>query len=243
MPHEEKSANGLSYEELESLFNDDDQQENDTPPAQDDGNSAPTDSKDVSQTKAFAKRLKESTDKVRSEEREAIAKQLGYDSYDELVKSKERKMYEDKGLDPDEVSPIVDELVQQKLDNDPRMKELAEFKAKQVEEFAKKELAEITKLTGGEITKLEQIPVEVIELWKTKGSLKKAYLELEGEKLITRARGEQSRGSTDHLATPTGSAPNTGNKRPLTAEERKAWKIFYPNMSEEELNKKFVDKE
>lgn len=239
MPNE-LGVDELSVEELTDLFNEDVQQE--TPPA-DDGNPSPTnDDKDVSQTKAFAKRLKESTDKARNEERETIAKTLGFSSYDELLKNNERKLYEDKGLDPDDVSPIVDALVQQKLDNDPRMKELEAFKKKQVEEFAKKELAEITKLTGGEITKLEQIPTEVMELWKTKGSLKKAYLELEGEKLLNKVRGEQSRGSTSHLASPSGRSGVDNTKRPLTADERKAWRVFYPNITEEELNKKLVDR-
>lgn len=229
-------------EELEALFNSDVEQE-DAPPAETE--TKPDESgeqtKSVDQTKAFAKRLKESTDKARNEEREAIAKELGFNSYEELQKSRERKVYEDKGLDPDEVSPIVEELVKKRLDSDPRMQELAAFKAKQVEEFGKKELAEITKLTGGEITTLEQLPRDVIDLWKKKGSLKAAYLELKGEELILKARSEQSKGSTAHLNGVNGSTGGTGDKRPLTAKEREVWKLFNPRMTNEELNKVLVD--
>jgi hypothetical protein len=236
MPQDFIGANDIDVKELEDLFNDDIQQE--TPPANDE--QTPPDN-DVSQTKAFAKRLKESTDKVRMEEREAIAKSLGFNSYEELQKSRERKVYEDKGLDPDEVSPIVDEIVKQKLNDDPRIKELELFRAKQVEEFGKRELAEITKLTEGEITKLEQLPTDVIDLWKKKGSLKAAYLELKGEELILKARSGQSKGSTSHLAGTNGNASADSKKRPLTEKEKQLWKLFNPNMTDEELNNKMVE--
>lgn len=230
-----------SLKDLEALFNDDVQQD-DTPPA--DGNTEPVqpDNKPVDQTKAFAKRLAQEKAKAVNEERENIAKSLGFNSYEELQKSKERKTFEDRGLDPDELSPIVEELVKQRIDNDPRMKELEAFRAKQVAEFGKKELAEITKLTNGEITKLDQLPREVIELWKQKGSLKSAYLELKGEELILKARSEQSKGSTAHLTNLNGNVGNGGTQRPLTQEEKKLWKFFNPSMTDEELNKKMVDK-
>ena len=103
-------------------------------------------------------------------------------------------------------------------------------------------MAEITTLTGGEITKLSQLPKEVIDLWKKKGSLKSAYMELEGEKLISKIRGEQSKGSTSHLANPGGTSGIPDNKRFLTAEEKQLWKLFRPSITEEELNKKMIDK-
>lgn len=236
MTLEEYGVNDDELKELEALFNSDEQQEQ-SPPAE--GNTEPD--KSVDQTKAFAKRLKESTDKARSEERENIAKSLGFDSYEELQKSRDRKLFEEKGLDPDEVSPIVEELVKKRIDNDPRMKELEAFKSRQLEEFAKRELDEISKLTGGEVTKLEQLPKEVLDLWKTKGSLKAAYIELKGEELILKSRSGQNRGSTEHLNSPTGSTSSTKTQRHLTAKEKQMWKIFYPGISDDELNKKMID--
>lgn len=237
MPQNITADNGIDIDELEALFKDDTQQ--DTPPVDDGTMSNPP---DVSQTKAFAKRLAEEKAKFVNEERENIAKSLGFNSYVELQKSRERKVYEDKGLDPDEISPIVEELVKKRLDDDPRMKELAQFKAKQVEEFGKQELAEITKLTGGEVTSFEQIPQDVMNLWKTKGSLKAAYLELKGEELILKARSAQSKGSTSHLANPSGRSVPDNGKRPLTEHEKQIWRLFNPNLTEEELNKKMVSK-
>lgn len=245
-------ANEFTIEELERLFNDEPEQE--TPPANEeendaqqddvsnDDNGTKSDNSNVDTTKAFAKRLKESTDKARLEERDAIAKTLGYNSYDELIKSQENNVLKDKGLDPEEVSPIIEELVKKRLDADPRMLELAELKKKQVEEFGRKELAEISKLTNGEITSLTQLPKEVISRWKEKGSLKAAYLELEGEKLITKMRSEQSKGSTEHLKSPSGAETASSNKRHLNDEEKQTWLFFNPGTSKEDLDKILVDK-
>lgn len=244
----ENGANGFTAEELDELFRDEFEQ---TTPSADENNSQEDegtdagnnsdDSSEVDTTKAFAKRLRESTDKARREERELIAKSLGYESYDDMLKKRERKIVEDSGLDPEDVTPIVEKIVQQRLENDPRMLELEELKNQQLREFAKNELAEITKLTNGEITSLAQLPREVIELWKKKGSLKSAYMELEGEKLITKIRGEHSKGSTSHLQNPSGSNPGKVTQRHLTEEEKSVWRLFNPNMSEEELNKKLID--
>lgn len=242
-------ANELTIEELEELFNDDTQQT--TPTATetntevqdgDDGAVTNEKSNNVENTKAFATRLKASTEKARKEERESIAKSFGYESYDAMIKARERKTYEDKGLDPDEVSPIVDELVKQKLDADPRMQELAEFRKRQVAEFGKQELAEITKLTGGKITAFNQLSKEVLDAWQKEGSLKAAYLKVEGENLINQMRSEQSKGSAEHLGNPNGSSPANTTQRHLTDKEKQMWKFFNPKVTDEELNKKMVDK-
>lgn len=236
-------VNEFTAAELEELFSDDIQSESqqakeETNPQQD--AKEETVSTEIDKTKAFAKRLKESTDKARHEEREEIAKSLGYTSYDELIKSRENKVLEDKGLDPTQASEAIDELVKQRLESDPRIKELEEFRKQRVKEFGEKELAEISKLTNGEITKFNQLSKEVIDLWTKKGSLKAAYLELEGEKLITKIRSEQSKGSTAHLISPSGTKSDT-TKRLLNADEKKVWRQFNPRMTEEELNKITVD--
>lgn len=188
----------------------------------------------VDNTKAFAARLKEETTKVR----EQVAKEAGYNSYAEMVKAKEAKLLADKGLNPEDVSPVIEELVKTRLDQDPRMKELEEFRKQKVQEFAKRELAEITKLTNGEITTLEQLPKEVVELWKTTGSLKSSFLQIKGEELILKAAAATSKGSTEHLANPGGTNPPSTKMRPLSEEEKRNYKFFNPNITDEELNKK-----
>lgn len=232
----------ISFEELEKLLEQDDEPGTVTPPVEPTVENNPVDKTEegVEKTKAFAKRLKESTEKARTEERENIAKQLGYTSYSEMLKSRENKMLEDKGLDPEEVSPIVNELVEKRLKEDPRMKELESYRQKQIEEFGKKELAEITKLTNGEITSLSQLDKNTIEQWTKTGSLKQAFLTVEGEKYILKARSQAARGTTEHLTNPPSSPPVNNGMRTLTEEEKKVWRFFNPNITEEELNKKQV---
>lgn len=231
----------FTLEDLQSLFDEDvstnkPESEPDTKTTED----------DITKTQAFAKRLSEKTaevtENVKAQTREEVAKQLGYESYNAMLQEKENKVLTDKGLDPETVSPIVNELVESKLKNDPRMKELDELRKEKIKQFGKTELAEITKLTGGEITSLSQLPKEVIDLWTKKGSLKSAYLELEGEKLITKIRSEQSKGTTDHLANLQGQSPAPSGERFLTDEEKRMFKLFNPEMTDEELNKRTIKK-
>ena len=245
-------ANEFTLEELEELFNGDTQQE--TPPAEettdpqtdvqtatDEGAKAP-ETNNVEQTKAFAKRLRESTDKARSEEREAIAKSFGYESYEAMMQERQQQLIKDKGLDPEDVSPIVEELVKQRINDDPRMKELESFRKQNLATYAKSELEKIKELTGGQITRLDQLPKAVIDSWRQNGSLLTAYMEHEGVNLVHRIRSEQSKGTTNHMATPGANTQPPSNKRALNDEEKRMWKLFNPAISDEELNKKTVDK-
>lgn len=242
----DKGANEFSLEEIEAFLSEDGQA---TPPVEtneeqpqdsqvtEDNKSAETKSKSNETTQAFSKRL--------NEDREKTAKLMGFNSYAEMIKSREEQMLKDKGLDPDEVKPIVDELVEKRLKDDPRMQELEEVRKSKIEAWAKKELAEITELSGGKITAVSQLSQEVVNLWKQKGSLKAAYLEVEGERLIREARlgaaSEQSKGSTAHLNSPSGTPGQIANrveKRPLNDKEKAVWRIFDNNISDEELSKK-----
>ena len=217
--------NDLTPEEIDALFGSEDQQE--TPPANEEtahseestGNQDKGDEK-IEQTKAFAKRLRESTDKARNEEREAIAKQMGFESYEAMMNTR------------------VDEIYEERRKNDPAFQELDELRKMKQLEFGKKELAEITKLTNGEITSFSQLPKDVLELWAKEGSLKSAFLQLKGEELIIKARSEQSKGSTQHLINPSGGPAPQSNTRPLTDDEKSIYRYFNPGITDEELNKK-----
>lgn len=248
MLNDRNGANEITIEDIENFLNGDGatppvvETEEGTPEAQ------PNQDTKVTETQAFAHRLKEEKEKVRREERDSLAKSLGYDNYESMQKAREKKLLEERGLDVEEVAPIVEEIVKKRLETDPRLKELESYRQQKVNEWAKKELTDIKELTGGKISKIEDVPKDVIELWKTKGSLKAAYLELRGEALIREARtsaaSNQSRGSTSHLNNPDGtpSPINNANKRPLTPEERNIYKLFNPDVTEEQLSKMFKDK-
>lgn len=244
-------AKEITVEDIENFLN----SEEAVPPAanEDDKNSQNDKTEaeikaaeEKTQTQAFAHRLKEATEKVRNEERAAMAKRLGYDTYESFTKEFESNLLKEKGLDETEVGPIIETIVNKRLEDDPRLKELEAYKRERVNEWAKKELTELKELSGGKITKLEDVPKDVIELWKKKGSLKTAFLELQGEALIKEARNsavsEQNKSSTSHLNNPAGNPTTKIEQRPYTQEEKDLYKYFNPEATDEQLSKMFKNK-
>lgn len=214
-----------------------------TPPATQPGNDDKSKTNETI-TKIVAARLKDVQSKAIADERENIAKQEGYETYEAWQKAKEVKLLQEKGLDPEEITPVVEDLVKKRIAEDPRLKELDDLRQERIQQWAKKELEDLKVLTGGKITKMEDVPANVVELWKTKGSLKAAYLELEGENLIKSMQAGDYKSSTKHLNTPPGTPSPTANvdKRPMTQKEKEIYKLFNPNVTEEELNKMLKDK-
>lgn len=245
-----KGANEFSIEDIEAFISgegvDTPATEKDLEGSTDDVSAPTGNAEKVTETQAFARRLKEEKEKVRNEERESIAKSLGYESFAAMQKSREEDILKEKGFDPEEVSPVVEQLVEKRLAEDPRLKELDNYKQERITAWAQKEIDELKVLTGGKITKLADVPQNVLELWKTKGSLKAAYLELQGEALIREMRdgitSEHNRSTTGHLKGVTGTpAPLNDTKRPLTEKERKLYKMFNPGVTDEQLSKMFKD--
>lgn len=250
MADKEGLPENMTLEDLEALFQDVSSETAPAPEEETSTNIEGTETSeievkqepDVTATQAFSKRLKEKTEQAVAQEREKIAQSMGYTSYDDMIKSQEKKTLSDKGYDADELEPIVSDLVEKRLKNDPRMQKLAQYEQRELQEYGKKELSELSKLTNGEISKIEQVPKDVVELWKKTGSLKSAYMQLHGEELITKARAQQSRADTGHLQSPSGGSPVTSNRRPLTSDEAAVWKLFNPGMSDEEIAKKSMPK-
>ena len=73
------------------------------------------------ETKAVSKRINEVRAQTERETREAMAKELGYESYAAMKQAKEKKVLTDAGLD-EESAKVVDKLVEQGLADDPRLK-------------------------------------------------------------------------------------------------------------------------
>ena len=246
----DNGANEFAIEDIEAFLKGDKADtppaENpETPPAAQPGDDAAKQQKTIETTKAFAHRLKEEKEKARNEAFDTIAKENGFENYAAMKAANEAKLLKEKGLDPEEVTPIVEELLKKRLADDPRLKELDAFKQQKIQDWAQQELTELNALTGGKISKIEDVPKNVIERWKTKGSLKAAYLELEGEKLIKEMQSGQNRSTTGHLNSPSGVpvAPNAADKRPFTQKEKDIYKMFNPSVTDEELNKMLKDKQ
>ena len=147
---QEKGANEITLKDIEDFLKGDGA---DTPPADENAESSkavppvpvvdPAEDNKTKETQAFARRLKEETGKVRNEERNNVAKSLGYESYEAMQKANEQALLKDKGLDPEEVAPVVEQIVAKRLADDPRLKELESYRQQKVAEWAKKELVEL----------------------------------------------------------------------------------------------------
>lgn len=191
-----------------------------------------------SDAKAFSIRL--------NEERDKIAKEAGFESYEDMRKMREKKKLEDNGLDPDVASPVLEDLVKQRVEQDPRIKEYEELKKREQErefkEWCEKEVKQLNSLTDGKIKSLSDVPQDVVKLSEKTGSLKSAYLQLHGEELISQIRlkqsSQESKGTTNHLAQVKDGVSASGKTRPLTPEERRAYKMINRNITDEELDKK-----
>lgn len=253
----ENAANEITIKDIENFLDGDwestadSNMEEGSPATQPDNDSGSTTDTDgdvnVTETQAFSRRLRKATDKARNEERESIAKSLGYESYADMQSKREAEILRQQGFDPEEVAPVVDELVKKRIAENPLLEELADYRQSKVNAWAKQELAELKELTDGKISKLSDVPKDVLELWKTKGSLKAAYLELNGEQIIREMRlgitSEQNRGTTDHMRSPQGqpARPESANKRPFTQQEREIYKLFNPGVTDEQLSKMYKE--
>lgn len=231
----EKGVKDTSVADLEALLNADEdetspsQKQDATPaatPAATDPNVAQKDQEPAkeSETQAFARRLKESTEKARAEEREALAKRLGKNSYDELLKETETKAWEAKGLDPEAAKEVFDKMYEERIKADPRFQELDEYRASKAKEWGEAQMAELSKLTGGKITKLEQLDEATLKRGQAEGSFVSAYMAIHGAKLLEEVRlnaiAKQQQNTTEHLASSTGKQPDTTLREPSPEEKR-----------------------
>lgn len=220
---------------IDDLFKDPDEEPTEEP------NEGSEDNGSKPDTAAVSKRINEVRSKTEHETQERIAKDLGYESYAAMMEAKshakEKKILEEAGLDEEDVSDAVQKLVDQKLANDPRFKRLQEYDEREKAEFVKKQLNEVNKLSGQNFTSIDQLPPETLELWGKIGNLKQAFLATHGEEVIARSSGRAASGSLDHLAFGGGSGTATKTRK-LTDEEKALYRSIYPDITDEELNKK-----
>lgn len=192
-------------------------------------------------TKAVSERINEVKRKTELETKNNIAKDLGYNSYDEMIKSREDKekkqLLEEAGIDSSkETEELIEKLVEKRLANNPKLKKLEEYENKEKINFVNSQLQEINKLTGGNIKDVSELPQETLALWEKTGNLKQAFLATQGEQLLLKNLSSNKNGTLNHLANPNN---NSGTRvRALTAEEKEMYRSIISDISEEELNKK-----
>ena len=141
----------------------------------------------VDQTKAFAARLKEEKAKAKLEAREEIAKSFGYNSWEEYADAQTNSKLLDKGLDPEEVRPVLKDLIK----NDPEYIEAMKYKAEkenlEKELFASNSLQALNNKFGTDFKSINELDEETVKDWNNGMSLEKAFAANNYGKLIDKA--------------------------------------------------------
>jgi len=84
--------------------------------------------------------------KTESETQDKVAKELGYENDADLQKANEKKLLKDAGLDEEDITGVVNKLVEQRIANDPRFKKIEELEAIERNNFVNTQLKEINNL-------------------------------------------------------------------------------------------------
>jgi hypothetical protein len=193
-----------------------------------------------SMTKAVSERINTVRKKTESETQDKVAKELGYENYADLQKANEKKLLKDAGLDEEDITGVVNKLVEQRIANDPRFKKIEELEAIERNNFVTSQLKEINKITGNNYTSVDQLPKETLEMWEKIGNLTQAYYATQGAQLFNKGQSINKKGSLSHLADGN-NGPSSSKKRPLTDEEKAIYRMVNPDLTEEELAKKTRD--
>lgn len=219
---------------IDELFKDSNENESDSDNAMTTDDLKAEDDKVM--TKAVSKRINAVREKTEQETQNKIAKELGYASYNDLLKASEKKLVKEAGLDETDTEDLVNKLVEKRLANDPRMKRLEEYEARDKQNFVNSQLQEINELTGSEFKDVSELPEDTLKMWEKTGNLKQAYLATYGESLLTKKKVVNN-GNTNHMAQ--SSVGNTAEKRRgLTAKERDIYKsVLGDYITEDELSK------
>lgn len=224
---------------IDDLFND----EEDSQTSENSQTSSSDDSKNEEEsmnlTKNMSKRINDVRRKTELEVQDRVAKQAGYESYEDMMRATERRIVEDQGYDPDEISALLEPLIEKRLALDPRFKKLEEIEAREKSDYLNKQLAEINKVSEVKYKSVNDLPQETINLFAKGVDLKQAFYATQGEGLFNRAAQKANNGSLNHLAPlPNGNGVKT---RGLNAEEKAMYRMIIPGITEEELSKKTIE--
>jgi hypothetical protein len=211
---------------IDDLFDDNgDDPEAGTPPAKE---------QPLELTAAMTKRINEVRAKTEATVRDNIAKDLGFDTYEEMEKAKDKKAILEAGYDPDDLEAIIEPLVEKRLASDPRMLKLQEIEAQEKETYIDTQLSEVERLTGLKVTK-DDLPKETLDLWSKGVDLAQAYIATNAAKIVS----SNTKGSTAHLQS--GSGTSKIKRRGLSEQEKELYRAINADITEEELNKKTVE--
>ena len=194
---------------------------------------------DEGMTERVRNRINDVRRKTEQDTQEKIAKELGYNSYSEMLKAKESNLIKEHGYDEEDIEKLLTPLLEARLAADPRFKKLEEIEQREKQSYIDEQLKAINKLCGNKYKAVEDLPETTRNLWAKGVELEDAYIATVGKELLTKNAANVQKGSLSHLA-PTSSNGGT-KKRGLTEYEKQMYRSIMPDITEEELNSKTID--
>lgn len=221
MPNENETADNELFDDLNDILKD----EAPVSPAED-------------PTKTYSDRLKKDREKIRNEERDNLAKELGYDNYEKFREAHVDNSLLDKGLDPDTVKPLLKDLIK----NDPEYVEAMRFKAEKEEleknVWAKDQIKALNDKFGLNLQSISDLDEDTVKLWNNGISLDKAYAANhyeDLEKSSLRKLKEQDSGKS-HLKKVDGSTVES-DEIVVTDDIYRQFKAFNPDVTRDDIKK------
>lgn len=190
-------------------------------------------------TQRVTNRINEVRRKTEHEVEERIAKQQGYNSYDEMLKAQEHKTFEEHGYDPDDLEKLLAPILEKRIANDPRFKKLEAYEQAEKNKYIENQLAEINKVSSNKYKSVNDLPQETLDLWSKGVDLEKAFLVTAGTDILNKRYSNTNKGSVEHMKEP--ESTTTVRTRGLTEDEKNMYRHFMPGITEEELAKKTIE--
>ena len=192
-------------------------------------------------TKIVSKRISEERDKIRKEALDEQAQSMGYVNHEEFVKVMTDDKISKTGLDPEEVKPLIKDL----LKEDPEYKEALRYK-KEKEElekkiWAKQEIERLNKRFGTTISDVGDLAPEVVKMWNTGIPLEKAYAAENIDKITELATKRIQTGGKNHMVQVPSGGSHTQTTRVITDDDIRRMKRINPDKTEEQI-RKFLEK-
>lgn len=196
---------------------------------------SPVDNTELTETQAFAKRLKEEKAKVKQETLEELATSFGYTSYSEYLKAQTDNNLIDKGFDPDKVRPIVEELIKKDPAYIKAMEKAREYENLEKEMFAKTSIESLNAKFGTDYKSINDLDKETVDMWNNGMTLEKAFAANNYEKLQELTLKKVKNTSKDHLREVNNGSVISTAPRTLSEDEMRMFKIINPGATDAQI--------
>lgn len=193
------------------------------------------------ETKAYSDRLNKDREKIKTDLKLDIAKQAGYETWEDYNNHQIDSKIVDKGLDAEVVKPFLKDLIKSDPEYQEGIKYKKEKEAVESQIWATQEVKKLNEKYGTSINSIQELDAKVIELWNGGMTLEKAFASENTDKIVELAvkRNNISSGK-EHLKGSIGGGSGAISKS-LSNIEMDKFRRYNPTATDEDIQK-FLDK-